>query len=141
MKIYRSPRVLLSEIKRRLAENHPSFHQSPLEDIAQILTSGRNYTWVGIYIAVSRNEAQKQVLSSEGAPHPEQMARPETRTKILVSIKFAGREIGVLDVESDRGNAFGSEDRVLMENVADTLARFLAGPGKYLARKAHNTAA
>jgi hypothetical protein len=42
----------------------------------------------------------------------------------------------VLSVESDREDAFGAEDRVLLEAVADTLARFLAGRGKYLARRA-----
>jgi hypothetical protein len=42
----------------------------------------------------------------------------------------------VLSVESDRQNAFGAQDRVLLEAVADTLARFLAGNGKYLARRA-----
>jgi hypothetical protein len=51
-------------------------------------------------------------------------------------MKLAGRELGVLDVESDRENAFGSDDRVLLETVATRLARYLAGPGKYLVRKA-----
>jgi putative methionine-R-sulfoxide reductase with GAF domain len=55
-------------------------------------------------------------------------------------LKLAGRELGVLDVESDRENAFGSKDRVLLENVAQLLARFLAGPGKYIARKARTAA-
>ena len=65
---------------------------------------------------------------------------PETRSKILISLKLASRELGVLSVESDRENAFGSEDRVLLEGVADTLARFLMGRGKYLARRARQQA-
>ena len=68
------------------------------------------------------------------------MALPETRSKILISIKLASRELGVLSVESDREGAFGAEDRVLLEGVADSLARFLAGRGKYLARKARTDA-
>ncbi len=51
-------------------------------------------------------------------------------------MKLASRELGVLSVESDRENGFGAEDRVLLEAVADTLARFLTGRGKYLVRKA-----
>jgi len=51
-------------------------------------------------------------------------------------MRLAGREVGVFDVESDRESAFGAEDRVLLENVAQLLALFLSGRGKYLARKA-----
>ena len=55
-------------------------------------------------------------------------------------MKLASRELGVLSVESDRENAFGMEDRVLLEGVADVLARFLVNRGKYLARKARTDA-
>jgi hypothetical protein len=51
-------------------------------------------------------------------------------------MKIAGREVGFLSVESNRENSFGSEDRVLLERVAELLARFLTGRGKYLVRKA-----
>lgn len=140
MKTYRSPRELLSEIKRLLAANHASFHHSPLEDISELLSSGRHYTWTGIYLAVGENAAQQR-LDASREPHPGQLARPDSRSKILVSMKLAGRELGVLDVESDRENAFGSEDRVLLENAANLLARFLAVQGKYLVRKARTAAA
>ena len=140
MKTYRSPRALLTDIERRLAANRPSFHQSPLEDIAELLSHGRHYTWMGIYLVVGGSVAQP-LLGAGGVPHPEQMARAETRSKLLVSIKLAGRELGVLDVESDRENAFGSEDRVLLENVANRLARFLTGRGKYLVREARGSVA
>jgi hypothetical protein len=46
----------------------------------------------------------------------------------------------VLSVESDHENAFGAEDQVLLEAVADALARFLAGRGKYLVRRARPSA-
>ena len=71
-----------------------------------------------------------------GGDAPDEVALPETRSKILISMKLASRELGVLSVESDRESAFGAEDRVLLEAVADSLARFLTGRGKYLARKA-----
>ena len=68
--------------------------------------------------------------------HPAHVAVPGTRKKILVAMKIAGRELGFLNVESERENALGPEDRVLLESVADLLARYLTGPGKYLVRKA-----
>ena len=68
--------------------------------------------------------------------HPGQLAVAGTRKKMVVTMKVAGRELGFLNVESDRENAFGAEDRVLLDRVAGLLARFLAGQGKYLVLKA-----
>jgi GAF domain-containing protein len=140
LKIYRSARELLGEIKQIIADNRPGFHCSPLEKVIDVLSRGRRYTWAAIYLTAG-NTASQRLLGASGDPHPAQLARPETRSKVLVSIRIAGRELGVLDVESDRDNAFGSADRVLLETVADLLARFLAGPGKYLVLKARSLAA
>ena len=139
MKTYRSPRELLAEMKRALARK-PSFRNSPLSEIIELLCRGRHYSWMGIYLVVGG--ATRQQLLEEGmdASHPGQLRMPETRTKILVQMKLADREIGVLDVESPAENAFGGEDRVLLEDVAMLLARFLTGPGKYVARKAREKA-
>jgi hypothetical protein len=63
------------------------------------------------------------------------MAHPAAKSKILISMKLAGREIGVLAVESDEANGFGVEDRVLLEDAAFHLARFLMGSGRYIVRK------
>ena len=84
--------------------------------------------WVGIFLAVGENVAQQSL--GAGGDAPGEVALPETRSKILISMKLASRELGVLSVESDRENAFGPEDRVLLEAVADKLARFLAGRGQ-----------
>ena len=138
MRTYRSTHDLLSEIECLLTTSLPSFHHSPLRDIIELLSRGRHYTWVGIYLAAGK--ASQQLLGAGGDPHPAQMASPETKSKILVSMKMAGRELGVLDVESDRENAFGPGDRVLLESVANRLARFLAGPGRYIGRKARAAA-
>ena len=134
MKAYRSTRQLLADVKRVLTANKPSSHHSPLEDVIELLCRGRHYAWMGIFLAVGENLPQQ--LLGVGGDAPGQVALPETRSKILISIRLASRELGVLSVESDHENAFGAEDRVLLEGVADTLARFLAGRGKYLARKA-----
>jgi hypothetical protein len=134
VKVYRSTPQLLADVKRVLTTARPSFRHSPLEDVIELLCRGRHYAWIGIFLAVDENPTQ--LLLGVGGDTPAQVALPQTRSKILISMKLASRELGVLSVESDRENAFGAEDRVLLEAVADTLARFLAGRGKYLARKA-----
>jgi putative methionine-R-sulfoxide reductase with GAF domain len=139
LKTYGSAREVLAEVKRGLAANKPSAHRSPLVDVIELLCQRRHYTWMGIYLLVGPNTPQ-QLLEAGRHPNPGQLALPETRSKILVSMKLAGRELGVLDVESDRENAFGSEDRVLLEDIATTLARFLTGRGKYVVRKARGAA-
>jgi hypothetical protein len=135
LKTYRSPNALITDIKGILASNHLLPHQSPLDLVIERLSHGRHYTWVGIYLAVGERNA-RQLLGSASDTHPGQTALPETRTKILVAMRLAGREVGVLDVESDHENAFGSEDRVLLENVAHLLAQYLSDRGKYIVRKA-----
>ena len=133
MKTYRPTREVLSSIETLLSTNRPSFHHSPLEDVAELLTSGRHYSWVGIYLTL--NKKSTAPLQQTGV-HPAQVALPGTVKKIVVSIKIAGRELGFLNVESDRSASFGANDRVLLERVASLLARFLTGTGKYLVRRA-----
>jgi hypothetical protein len=133
LKVYRSTRQLLADVERLLAADRPGAHSSPLEDVTDALCRGRHYAWVGIFLAV----ADGAILRSMGVgTPPSEIALAETRSKILVSMKLASRELGVLSVESDRENAFGAEDRVLLESVANALARFLAARGKYLVRRA-----
>lgn len=138
MKVYRSTRRLLAEVEGVLAANRPAFGCSPLQEVIDLLCSGRHYTWAGLFLAVGENSPQRL---GAGGDTPAQVTHPETRSKIVVSIKLALRELGVLAVESDREDAFGVEDRVLLEGVAGALARFLAGRGKYLARKARQVTA
>jgi hypothetical protein len=134
LKVYRPTRQLLADVERLLAASRPSAHHSPLEDVIDLLCRGRNYAWAGIFLAVGSDRPQ-QPLGARGDA-PDEVALPETRSKILISIKLASRELGVLTVESDRESGFGAEDRVMLEAVADMLARFLTGRGKYLARRA-----
>lgn len=133
MKPYLSSRDLIAKIDRILAENRPSFHDSPLEKVAELLADGRHFSWVGIYLKLDEKSAPALL---ENLVHPAQFAVPGTQKKIIIAMKIAGREVGSLNVESDKENAFGAEERVLLERVAGILARFLTGPGKYLVRKA-----
>src|SRR5215467_13460605 len=134
MKSYGSSRTLLADIEDVLASNRPSFHHSPLERVTEILSEGRHYSWVGIYLTLGQ-KASSPLL--ETGHHPAHVATPGTVRKILVAMKIAGRDLGYLGVESDREAAFGAEERVLLERVASLLSRFLAGPGKYLMLKAN----
>ncbi|MGH9540171.1 MAG: hypothetical protein ACRD3H_19760 [Terriglobales bacterium] len=134
MKSHRPTRRLLADVEGILASSQPSFHHSPLEDVIELLCRGRHYAWVGIYLAVGENGSQPSLASGRDAPG--QLALPETLTKMLFSIQLASREVGILSVESNHENAFGTEDRILLEGVARALARFLSGRGKYLARRA-----
>lgn len=133
MRPYLSTRALLADIENALAENRPSFHHSPLEKVAGLLAEGRHYGWVGIYLTLEKQPAMPLLPNSA---HPARFEASGTRKKVIVTVKIAGREIGFLNVESDRENAFGAEERVLLERVAGLLAKFLTGPGKYLVRKA-----
>jgi putative methionine-R-sulfoxide reductase with GAF domain len=130
---YRSTRDLLAEVEQALAENRPSFHHSPLEKVAGLLAEGRHYGWVGIYLTLEKQPATPLLPN---AAHPARFEASGTRKKVIVAMKIAGREIGFLNVESNRENAFGADERVLLERVAGMLAKFLVGPGKYLVRKA-----
>lgn len=131
MKTFRSSRSLLADINRVLNGNHPSVHHSPLEQVADLLIEGRHYSWVGVYLSVDDRHSSSLVEDAHPL-HPGQLAHPDTRKKIVISMKIAGREVGHLSVESEREYAFGGEERVLLEQVAGLLARFLTGPGKYL---------
>lgn len=62
-------------------------------------------------------------------------ALDETRCEIATPITLVRRVIGVLNVESDREHGLGNEDCVLHKQVAEQLARFLSGSGKYIVRK------
>ena len=133
MKAYRPTAAILADINRALAANQPSFHRSPLEHVAALLSEGRHYSWVGIYL--SFDDASSSALL-ERAGYLGHIATPGAVKKILVSMKIGGRELGFLSVETDRENALGAEDRVLLERVAGLLARFLSGKGRYLVRRA-----
>jgi GAF domain-containing protein len=137
LKVYLPTRQLLADVDRFLAANVPSADHSPLQDVIDRLCRGRHYAWVGIFLAVGENEPQL----GAGSDAPDKVVLPEMRSKILISMRMASREIGVLSVESDRENAFSPQDRIFMEAVAETLARFLVGRGKYLARKARTDSA
>ncbi len=164
MKRYQSAREVLADVERALAASKPSAQTTPFDDVLDILYEGRHYFWIGIYLVVGR-EVRRQVFRGPVPPchtfafgkgnvgttgekgitkviadvsqdPTYSMCFLETKSEIVVPIKIATRTLGVIDVESDKPNAFGAEDRVLLERVATLLAKFLTSKGKYLVRRA-----
>ncbi len=164
MKRYQSAREVLADVERALAASKPGPQATPFDDVLDILYEGRHYFWIGIYLVVGR-EVRRQafrgpvppchtfafgkgnvgttgekgitkVIADVSTDPTYSMCFLETKSEIVVPIKIASRTLGVIDVESDTPNAFGSEDRVLLERVATLLAKFLTSSGKYLVRRA-----
>jgi putative methionine-R-sulfoxide reductase with GAF domain len=169
LKRYRSPREVLADVERVLAARHSAASQtSPLDEVVETLFDGRHYFWIGIYLVIGEQVVRQAFRGPVPPCHafafgvgnvgttgqsgvvkviPDVTQDPtyrvcflETRSEIVVPIKIAGKVLGVIDVESDRENAFGKADRVLLENVAKRLARFFTGRGRYLVRRAREAA-
>ena len=170
MKRIRTPREVLAALDRALAAKAgPAKDGSPLDQAVEILYEQRRYFWVGIYlVAGERVERQAfrgpvppchsfafgkgnvgtvgqsglvKVIPDVSQDPTYSMCFLETKSEIVVPIKLAGRVLGVIDVESDRPDAFGPLDRILLKNVAARLARFLTSTGKRYVRKAKEAAA
>jgi GAF domain-containing protein len=162
---YRSPHDLISSLNSLLAYKPGVHSDQVLEDVVEQLYEGRGYFWIGIYLAAG-DEVIRQCFRGPVPPcHsfalgvgnvgttgqkgivkviPDVSADPtysmcfiETKSEIVLPIKIGSRILGVIDVESDRLDAFGSQERVLLEQVAELLARYLTtDQGKLLLRKA-----
>ncbi len=48
---------------------------------------------------------------------------PSTRSEIVVPIAFDGQVVGEIDIDSDTPAAFGEDDRVFLEQVADFISQ------------------
>ena len=58
-------------------------------------------------------------------------ALPETRSEVVLPLKIEGRVLGVLDVQSDQVEAFHPNDLLILEALADTIARAVEGARLY----------
>lgn len=56
---------------------------------------------------------------------------PDTRSEIAVALKLEDEVLGVLDVQSDRNNAFGEEDEFILIALADAVALSIANARLY----------
>lgn len=144
------------------------FQESPLVQVARLLQKGRQYFAVTIFLdaggrllrvasagpaprcaAMRLGEGNVGQAAKTGTPKvvPDVSHDPqyvavfaETRSELVMPIKISAHVSGVIDVESDRLNAFSFQDRVLLHKIATVLARFLATRGKYLVMKAREAA-
>ena len=163
-KRYYPPRELLQTCQELLDTFSPATDPSPLDGLLKLLYQQRNYFWIGIYFVLGDKVVRQamqgpvppchvfefgkgnvgtagqsglvKVVPDVAADATYSMCFREVKSEIVVPIRIAGRTLGVIDVESDRLNNFGSADRVLLEGLAAMLARFLTSSGKVLVRHA-----
>jgi hypothetical protein len=129
LKTYRSPRNVVAQIEQLIAADKPSPRPpSALVRILKLLCEGRNYERAGIFLAINGREVPRAFGGI-------QAAADEPRPELSVPIKIASHTLGSLRVQLAPGRAFSSEERVLLHQVAEILARYLTGKGKYLVRK------
>ena len=56
---------------------------------------------------------------------------PETRSELVIPLKIEDRVLGVIDVQSDQAGAFHPNDLLILEALADTIARAVEGARLY----------
>jgi len=138
LKTYHSPRSVVAEIQRLIATDKPSPHPpSALARTAKVLCDDRHYQRTGIYLMVDGREVPRAISG--------QKVISDSAADLSVPIKIASQTLGSLRVQLEAGHSSSFEERVLLHEVAEILAVYLTGNGKYLVRKArealHGTAA
>jgi len=129
LKTYRSPRNVVAQIEQLIAANKPSPRPpSALARILKLLCESRNYQRAGVFLAVNGREVPRAFGGT-------QAAADEPRPELSVPIKIAGHALGSLRVQLAPGHTFSPEEHVLLHEVAEVLALYLTGKGKYLVRK------
>ena len=125
--------------------------QAAMRNAVERLKAERpHYTWVGIYllegeelvlvpylgkpsphtrIPLNRGicgaaaSQQQTIIVDDVNSDPRYLACSlETKSEIVVPIMRDDRVLGEIDIDSDRLSAFGSDDRALLETVAQALA-------------------
>ncbi|HSL46465.1 MAG TPA: GAF domain-containing protein [Anaerolineales bacterium] len=56
---------------------------------------------------------------------------PETRSEVVLPLKLGEQVLGVLDIQSDKANAFHPNDLLILGALADTIARAVEGARLY----------
>jgi serine phosphatase RsbU (regulator of sigma subunit)/putative methionine-R-sulfoxide reductase with GAF domain len=73
---------------------------------------------------VARNG--QTILTNDVSEEPRYKASPfppeNTRSELTIPLLYNNKPIGVLDLQSDRLNAFSEDDRIILEALADTIA-------------------
>jgi hypothetical protein len=135
LKTYVLPRKLLSEIDEVLAQR-PNPRRSPLQAVVDLLHEGRNYFFTGAFLR-AEDLTQEQTFARQQRERHHHVANIEVtkKSEFAAPIKIGVHVLGLLKVESGRPDGISSQDRVLIEAVAERLARFLSTDGRYLLRR------
>lgn len=126
-----------------------------MKEISEMIRVSRDYRWVGIYKIAKKDFTIVAGTGDEPPTYPQFPVTQglcgaafesrktlvvgdvqkdkrylptfhTTRSEIIVPLANGHRRIvGVLDVESDKVNAFGRDDRDFLEHVGNLLAHFL----------------
>lgn len=87
----------------------------------------------GIIPWVARNG--ETVFANDVAADPRYRPSPlppkNTRSELAIPLRFGERVLGVLDIQSDRLNAFKEDDRLMFEAVGDTVAAAIRNADLY----------
>jgi hypothetical protein len=133
VKTYRTSRDLEASIQGALLRRGSSLNATPLDEVAEILGQGRHYSWIGIYLVAGERPAP---ASDGGKP----ASRAPSQTRAVFPIGLGQHVFGAIEVQSERGKRLTNADRILLKRVAERLAKYLHGPGAFLARKAREAA-
>lgn len=74
------------------------------------------------WVACHGETALVNDLRADPRYRPSMMPASEARAQLAVPLLFGGEILGVLDVQSDRKNAFSDDDRFVFETLADSVA-------------------
>jgi len=138
---YQPPRAVLASVKEKLApgaasKTTPARNQTVLDQVVEVLSRGRGYSWVGIYLAAGDAEPAPGAMvttEAESGSH----AAPRSGVKLAVPIKIASRILGIIEVEAAPARPFSRQEQTLLSQVAEEVARYLTTDrGKLLSRKA-----
>ena len=145
MQRFRSAHDVLASVREKLA-SAPSArtirgNKNVFEHVADILSEGRGYSWIGIYLSVEGppdsgdSGSVAQAESRSAARDAGQL--PDAGSEMVVPIRVATRTLGMISVEGPRGGRLGRQERTLLGQVAAALAEYLTtGPGKLMRRQA-----
>jgi len=162
MKISAS-RDVVRQIEQLLSVKKYRDPKRVLDEVIGLLHKERRYFWIGLYLIVG-NKAVRVAFRGLTPPcHEFELGKGnvgtagetgvvkvvpdvtkdatysqcfiETKSEIVVPIKIAQRVLGVMDVESDRPDAFRYKDQAILKRTAKLLATYIAPRNNALTRK------
>jgi hypothetical protein len=129
VKTFRLPRTVVTDIEQLIAADKPlPGRPSALARILKSLCDGRHYVRAGIFLSINGREVPCAMCGPQATPR-------DAGEELSVRIKIAAHSFGSLRVQLAPGHVFSLEERVLLDEVAIVLARYLSGKGKYIVRK------